>query len=617
MNRLGIFCTYDSDGVIDDYICYLLQEVKKILNHLTVICNGKLTADGEEKLKKFADDLILRDNSGFDMEAWRQGILKHKDNLKNFDEVVIFNDSFFGPLYPFAEIFDRMDKDYPDADFWGITIHGATKDTTNSFGELPEHLQSFFLVVRKKMLHSQEFFDYWKNSAKAKTMDDAVKAHEVVFTKHFADLGYKYAAYCDTRELEKDYDIKINHYLFSADRLLKDFHCPLLKKKIFLQNRIFFITENYCNIPRDCLEFVKNKTDYDVNLIWQNLLRKKNIGDIKTDLSLDYILPLNVQIKGEVNFQDAVIVAHLYYEDLMPVCVKYLCNAPKEIKIVVTVCTEDKKKIVENLFKTAVRNCEVRLVSARGRDLSALYVGCADLFEKYKYLCFIHDKKSLRKGDPINQGEAFFRLLWDNFLPSEIFIKNTLATLENNPQLGILAPPQPYNGEYLSVFLAGNFWTTDLLFDTTLELAEKLNISKKFLDIKIAPPAIGSVFWCRTESIKKITSQNWTVEDFPAEPMPTDGTISHALERILPYAAQSEGFYTGQLFSENFAQHQIENFFCFAKMFHDSPFQNLSTLAAWVKRNVPRKYWFIFRAGKKVLEFGIKIAKTATGIFRK
>ena len=51
MNRLGIFCTYDADGIIDDYICYLLQEANKILNHLTVICNGKLTPAGEEKLK--------------------------------------------------------------------------------------------------------------------------------------------------------------------------------------------------------------------------------------------------------------------------------------------------------------------------------------------------------------------------------------------------------------------------------------------------------------------------------------------------------------------------------------------------------------------------------------
>ena len=117
MKRLGIFCTYDSDGVIDDYICYLLQEANKVLDKLVIVCNGKLTLDGENKLKAFADDLIIRDNSGFDMEAWRQGILKYKDALKDYDELLIFNDSFYGPFYPFEEIFLRMDKEYCDADF--------------------------------------------------------------------------------------------------------------------------------------------------------------------------------------------------------------------------------------------------------------------------------------------------------------------------------------------------------------------------------------------------------------------------------------------------------------------------------------------------------------------
>ena len=609
MKRLGIFCTYDSDGVIDDYICYLLQETKKILDKLVIVCNGKLTLDGENKLKAFADDLIIRDNSGFDMEAWRQGILKYKDALKDYDELLIFNDSFYGSFYPFEEIFSRMDKEYCDADFWGVTVHGATKDKTSPLGKMPEHLQSYFLVVRERMFHSPQFFEYWQNATKAKTMDDAIKQHEVKFTKHFADLGFKYAAYCDTREMEAEYDTKVNHYLFSADKLLKDYRCPFLKKKIFLQPRSFFVGENYGNVPRDCLDFIEKNTDYDTALIWKNLLRKKNIGDLKKDLSLDYILPTELRIEGEANLQDAVIVSHLYYADLMPVCVEYLCHAPQEIKLVVTTNSADKKSLVEDLFRRKNRACEVRQVSARGRDLSALYVGCSDLFEKYKYVCFIHDKKSVREGTPIMQGEAFFKLLWDNILASETYIKNTLATFEKNPLLGVLAPPQPYNGEYLEIFFAANFWTTELLFNTTASLAEKLNIPTSFLDIKKAPPAIGSVFWCRTEAVKKLTAAAWKVEDFPAEPMPNDGTISHALERILPYVAQDAGFFTGQVMTDKFACNEVENFACLAKMFHDSPFKNVSSLTAWVKRVVPRRYWFLLKPLKNVVERCFKILK--------
>ena len=141
MKRLGIFCTYDSEGIVDDYILYLLQEIKKILTHLTIVSNGEPTPESRKKLLQFTDDLIIRDNSGFDMEAWRQGILKQKNFLSEYDELLIFNDSFYGPLYPFEEVFSRMDKDYPDADFWGLTIHGKVETVQMStYGYLPEHL---------------------------------------------------------------------------------------------------------------------------------------------------------------------------------------------------------------------------------------------------------------------------------------------------------------------------------------------------------------------------------------------------------------------------------------------------------------------------------------------
>lgn len=42
-------------------------------------------------------------------------------------------------------------------------------------------------------------------------------------------------------------------------------------------------------------------------------------------------------------------------------------------------------------------------------------------------------------------------------------------------------------------------------------------------------------------------------DDFPKEPMPLDGTISHALERIYPYVAQSQGYYSGCLMNTDYA----------------------------------------------------------------
>ena len=353
IKRLGIFCTYDSEGVVDDYIEYLLQETKKILSHLVIVCNGDLTPEGKEILSKYADELIVRENIGFDMEAWRQGILLTKNTFQNYDEILIFNDSFYGPFYSWEEIFSEMYKKYPEADFWGITIHGKGDDPDNlcPYGYVPEHIQSYFLVVRSKMFHSSEFLHYWEKAEVAKTFAEAIKKHEVCFTKYFFDKGFKYAAYCDTREYEKDFDIKFNPYIFFVEKLLKEQHCPIIKKRVFYFGRGIYLGETYGTAPSESLQFLKENTNYDVSLILKNILRKLNINTVKSDLGLNYIFSETVRSNKNVNLKEAVLVAHLYYEDLMPKCVKYLCNVPREIKLVVTVSSEEKKLLSKNYSK--------------------------------------------------------------------------------------------------------------------------------------------------------------------------------------------------------------------------------------------------------------------------
>ena len=549
MKRLGIFYTCDNEGFIDDYIVFMLEEIKKVLSHLTIVCKNTLSPESHEILNKFTSDIVVEPNVNSNIDAWQHGIMMNHENFYKYDELILLDDSFYGFLYPLDKIFSEMDKNYTDADFWGITIHGERFN-------IPEHLQEYFLVFRERIFHSEDFYIYWQTPQK------------FFMTKNFADKNFKYAVYCDTRNLEKDYDLKINHCIFSAERLLKFYNCPILKKEVFQISREDYLKENYGTEPQKCLDFIRNNTNYDVNLIRKNILHENNLALIKSNLALNYILSSEKDISNSDEIlKKTAVIAHLYYEDLLSDYVKYLLKIPKEIFIIVTVDSERKKFLVEQIFSENNRKCEVRIVAKRGRDIAALLVGCADVFDKFKYLCFVHDKKSVRKNESVIIGKAFSDLLWDNSLDSEIFIKNIIATFENNPCLGLLVPTQPYHGGYESLFFEAKFWSNDC-FKKTLELADKIGIQKKFFNIKFAPPAIGTVFWCRTESLKKITAVNWKVEDFPSEPIPDDGTINHALERILPFAAQELGFYTGHLFNERFAKTEIENFICLSKNYY-------------------------------------------------
>ena len=53
---------------------------------------------------------------------------------------------------------------------------------------------------------------------------------------------------------------------------------------------------------------------------------------------------------------------------------------------------------------------------------------------------------------------------------------------------------------------------------------------------------IGSSFWFRTQALQKLLSYPLAYEDFPEEPMPSDNTLAHWLERCLQTVAEDAGY---------------------------------------------------------------------------
>ena len=108
MKRLGIFYCFDVNGIIDDYIYYMLEDICENLDELFIVTNGPLTQESIYKLSRYSDnEIYFRDDLGFDAGAWREVMSDIGfRNLSEFDEVILFNDAFFGPIYPFKEIFD-------------------------------------------------------------------------------------------------------------------------------------------------------------------------------------------------------------------------------------------------------------------------------------------------------------------------------------------------------------------------------------------------------------------------------------------------------------------------------------------------------------------------------
>lgn len=554
MKRLLIFFFYDKQGIVDDYITYMLSDLKSNVTQIMLVSNGKINADGKEKLGLVVDRIFIRENIGFDVWAYKEGMEQYGwDELMKYDEVILMNFTMYGPLYPFKEMFEVMDR--KDIDFWGITKHhGFDFDPfgTIPYGYIPEHIQSSFISIRNSMLASKEFQEYWDTMPPVNSYGEAVGKHEAIFTKKFTDLGFRSDVYINTDDLLED-----THYplMIMPLELVKNRRCPVIKRKSFTNEYYEFLNCCVGEPTVEVYEYIEKHLDYDINLIWDNLLRIENMADIKNRMHLNYILPkYRILRNSKVNKKIALFL-HIFFEDQIENCLKYAQSMPEEADIFITTDTEDKiKKIYHVANEMGLSKIKPILVENRGRDVSALLVGCRDFVMDYDLVCFAHDKKTTQ-FKPYTIGKSFSYKCFENVLGSKEYVLNIIDTFENNQRLGMLVPPPPNHAAFYG--LHGTEWGDN--FGNTVSVCAKLGMSIN-IDITKEPIApLGTMFWFRTVALKKLFDQGWEYHDFPAEPNENDGTILHAIERVYPFVAQNAGYYSAWLMNDKFAAIELTN----------------------------------------------------------
>lgn len=554
VKRLIIYFMYDKDGIIDDYVPYMLRELKKNSTEILVVCNGKLTTEGRAKLKEVTPNVLVRENKGFDVWAYKTGLEFYGwDKIKSYDEVIMMNFTIMGPVYPLEEMFTSMDN--RDLDFWGITKFHEFKEGdpfgTIPYGYIPDHIQSHFIAVRKDMLNSLEFQSYWDNMVMIHDYREAVGCHEAIFTKKFSEAGFVWDVYAD---LEKDFN---NHPILCATkRMLQEKRCPVFKRRSFMQNYDNILHDTMGENALETYEYIDKCTDYDVDMIWQNILRLENQADIKKNMQLNFVLSerKSEPIDDILKKRRIAMVLHFYFEDLAEYCLHYAKSMPPEADIYVTVGSEAKKELIEKTFSVLPNKVEVILIENRGRDVSALLVATKRFIMDYDYVCFVHDKK-VKQLKPDTVGASFSYKCFENLLTTRDFVNNVIRTLEENPRAGLLTPPPPNHGAYY--ITVGLEWGQN--FEITKKLAEKLGITVPITEEKEPVAPLGTMFWFRPKAMKLLFDQDWEYTDFPKEPNKTDGTLLHAIERIYSYTVQQEGYYPAWIFSEKGAQIEVTN----------------------------------------------------------
>lgn len=454
--RLGVFVFYDKDGIVDGYIDYLLNDLSNCLDKLIVVCNGALNEQGKQFFLKYTNDVFLRENVGFDAAAWQYVLIEKFgiEHLDDYDELVLLNDTFYGPFYSFAEVFEQMKE--KDVDFWGLTIHGKTFDGWGlcEYGYLPEHIQSYFTVYKEKLIHSDVFKDYWRNLPVAKSFEEAVCSNEARQTKYFSDLGFKYGVLCDTRGLEDGYGYSDCHYIYNPLMLIKTYKCPVLKRKTLITDKAFLLKVNHAIVSLEALNYIKYNTSYDVNLICKYLIRTVDPLLLKQTLNLNYIIDDTVD--KAVSAKTA-IVAKITREASAKVFLSYLKNA-KGIAdyFIFTSSSVIKEMCVSELGKNKLQF----LTNTGNREELFFWESISQELKQYDLIGTFDDCMFMEgEGRVFSADLAVADVAWGNLLKSRRFIDNIIYLFENNECLGILTHPLAYNGSNLPSL--SNPWQID------------------------------------------------------------------------------------------------------------------------------------------------------------
>ncbi len=262
MKRICIYVTYNKKNEIKEYMGYVLKSIRRYVDGLYVVCNYLQIKEGFKYIEPYADEIFYRENKGYDAGGYKDTLctLLGWDEVYKYDELILMNDSFLGPFYDLGKYFNMMES--ISCDFWGMTRQFSVELESLNY-RYGSHVHSYFLVFRRKMLHSNEFRNFWENLIYPKTFAEAILYFEIGINKDMQENGYKSMALTDVWGME--FKGNENPFLLYSFELICDKGFPILKKKcLLIRNKGFADTLK-------AIIYLENSNNYPIKWIWEQL----------------------------------------------------------------------------------------------------------------------------------------------------------------------------------------------------------------------------------------------------------------------------------------------------------------------------------------------------------
>ncbi len=236
---------------------------------------------------------------------------------------------------------------------------------------------------------------------------------------------------------------------------------------------------------------------------------------------LQFDLPTNID--NPVKKEKIAIHVHLYHTEMADDILYYLRNVKHEYTLLISLKSGEDLTFWQGYFKErlpAAKDVMAKKVPNRGRDVAPWLVDFKEEVKNSTFFCHLHTKKSVHNKH-CNAG--WFRYLSHTILGSDSVVDQILCLLSSDAGVGLVGPCY--------------FWalSNQPNYGTNREWIEKLyrHLTHYPLPDECPDFPAGSFFWARTEILQPLFELNLTSIDFPDERGQIDGTIAHAIERLL------------------------------------------------------------------------------------
>lgn len=216
--RTAIVAAYFGGGVIPDSLIYLLKGIREVADNIVLVGDCPVMPGELDRLSGLVTIAKFERHQQYDFGSYRRGYELAKDegllSSEMADEVIICNDSNYGPVYPLSEMFGKMQS--RDVDFWGITGY-------NFFGI--KHISSYFYVMRRAVIDDPTLEMFLKGVNGVLPRDQVIVRYELKLTDALVGKGFKYSTYIPfgvVKGSPAKYPVT----------MLKKFRDPMIKAKV-------------------------------------------------------------------------------------------------------------------------------------------------------------------------------------------------------------------------------------------------------------------------------------------------------------------------------------------------------------------------------------------------